>query len=113
MEIKAIFHIDEIDKWKLVIGNVNNLCDGIDMNHSHIEILANSSSVKMLVLRETIFKSELEALFNRNVKIVACNNSLKGLNISKSDLLNIVEIALIGVKELIEKQSDGFAYIKP
>jgi hypothetical protein len=43
----------------------------------------------------------------------ACNNLLIGVNIQRSELLPFVNVVPIGVKELIEKQLDGFAYIKP
>ncbi len=113
MKIKAVFHIDQNEKWKLLIGNVNNLYKGIDNKRLVITIVANSVAVSMYKERESIFKKELEELHNMGVRICACNNALNGMHIEKSEVMKIVEVVPIGVKEIIDRQLDGFAYIKP
>ena len=45
MKIKAIFHIDECEKWDLLLTNVENLLKGIDIKDSQVEIVANSKAV--------------------------------------------------------------------
>ena len=32
LERKVIFHIDELNKWKLLLKNISNLLDDIDIN---------------------------------------------------------------------------------
>ena len=113
MKIKAVFHIDENEKWKLVIGNVRNLYNGLKEQEFEIEILANSVAVEMYKSASTIYKSDFEELKELGIKMCACNNSLVGMNIQRSELLGFITVVPIGVKELIEKQLDGFAYIKP
>lgn len=110
---KVIFHVDELDKWKLLLKNVSNLLDAIDVNEYSIEVLANSEAVKFY---DSNFNSDISVIQNLNsngVKFVACNNALTANNIKKENLIYFIEVVPVGVLELINKQSEGYAYIKP
>ena len=56
MQIKAVFHIDETEKWKLVIGNIKNLIKALTDTPFEIEIVANSVAV---------FEYKKEAVFSQ------------------------------------------------
>jgi len=45
MKIKIVFHIDEMEKWELLIANIKNLANGINIEDSEVEIVANSKAV--------------------------------------------------------------------
>lgn len=110
---KVIFHVDEIDKWKLLLKNVTNLLDVIDVNEYSIEVLANSEAVKFY---DYNFNSDIKVMEDLNingVKFLACNNALTANKIKKEDLIYFIEVVPVGVLELINKQSEGYAYIKP
>jgi intracellular sulfur oxidation DsrE/DsrF family protein len=47
------------------------------------------------------------------VQFVACRNSLVGNKIDEKVLPGFVKVVPAGVTELIKKQSEGYAYIKP
>ena len=47
------------------------------------------------------------------VHFIACRNSLVGNKIDEKLLPNFVEVVPSGVTELIKKQAEGYAYIKP
>jgi intracellular sulfur oxidation DsrE/DsrF family protein len=113
MGIKVVFHVDEVDKWGLVIANVKNLLNGIEIDQSAIEIVANSKAVSRYVKTQENEETIFEELSKKGVLIVACNNALNSLSIKKETLYSFVKIVPIGVKELIEKQQEGYAYIKP
>lgn len=113
MKIKVIFHIDENEKWKLLISNVRNLYKGIQNQEYEIEVLANSVAVEMFKVSNSVYKNDFDELNKLGVRICACNNSLIGMNIQKTELMEFINVVPIGVKELIEKQLNGFAYIKP
>ena len=55
----------------------------------------------------------MRELNNKGVNFVGCNNSLNSLNLKKEDLINFVNIVPVGVLELIIKQEEGYAYVKP
>lgn len=115
LEYKVIFHIDEINKWKLVLRNVGNLLNGIDNEKLYIEVLANSEAVKYYVENRDsdAIINNMENLYIKGVKFVACNNALMAYEINKDNIIHFVEIVPAGVVELVKKQSIGYVYIKP
>ena len=115
MPIKVVFHIDEMPKWKLLLNNVANLMKSFDETDvKTIEVLANSEAVKAYA--EDRFGDTLLAmdhLAKQGVRFVACNNALNRLQIAKEKLYPFVDIVPAGVRELVDRQMDGYAYIKP
>ena len=114
-EYKVVFHIDELSKWKLLLGNVSNLLKAIDYKKFNIEVLANAEAVKYYDTTQDIDAdiNSMEDLNNRGIEFVACNNALMANKIEKHNIVSFVDIVPAGVLELVEKQSEGYAYIKP
>ncbi len=112
---KVIFHIDEIHKWKLLLGNVSNLLNGIGDEEICIEVLANSEAVKNYDIKQDLNAdiNTMESLKLKGVKFVACNNALNIFDIRKENVIYFVDIVPAGVVELVKKQREGYAYIKP
>ena len=112
---KAIFHVDEIEKWNMVIHNVQNMLNFYTQNEQsyHIEILANGPAVKEYKMEGANHGKDLASLSGDHVILKACNNALKSLKISHEDLFDFVMVVPAGVVELVEKQDEGYAYIKP
>ena len=112
---KVIFHIDELNKWKLLLKNISNLLDAVDINKITIEVLANSEAVKFYKSNQVLELdvNAMEKLNSKGVKFVACNNALMANNIKKEDLINFIDVVPVGILELINKQSEGYSYIKP
>ena len=115
VKYKVIFHIDEISKWKLLLANVSNLLTAVGNENFIVEVLANSEAVKYFdtTLNLATGINIMEDLHTKGVKFVACNNALKIYNIEKINIINFVSIVPAGVLELVERQHEGYAYIKP
>lgn len=112
---RVIFHIDEMPKWKLLLHNVKNLIVSYgDADAFAIEVLANSEAVKGYASGDDpVLHDRMETLHEQGVVFAACNNALTSLNIPKEQLFLFVTVVPAGVRELTERQMDGYAYIKP
>lgn len=112
---KAVFHIDENKKWKLLLANVSNLLDAIDGESYDVEVVANSEAVKYYDTGQNLDTdvNTMKELMEKGVMFVACNNALRTNKIEKGQILDYVKVVPAGVLELVEKQSEGYAYIKP
>ena len=111
---KVIFHIDESGKWDLLLKNVANLLALADTQTSRIEVLANSEAVRELKNEPANpHLSSIERLFVQGVLFAACNNALNALGIRARELAPFVRVVPAGVLELVERQEQGYAYIKP
>ncbi len=116
MRQKVVFHIDEMLKWKLLLHNVKNLLSSYTDSASEVdvEVLANGEAVQAYVLDgDDSLKSHMDVLSNSGVVFAACNNALTGYHIPKEQLLAFIRIVPAGVRELIDRQAEGYAYIKP
>ena len=134
MEIKVIFHIDEAPKWDLLLHNVANLISAyalerpavcregskkelvVSANQAdlQLEVLANSMAVQGYMTDAIDADAELmQQLAKQGVRFVACANALAGLQIQPEQLHSFVTVVPAGVRELVERQREGFAYIKP
>lgn len=110
---KVIFHIDEICKSKLVLGNINNLIKDLGEENLQIELLANSEGVKLMLIDSNEFLEQLNNLNLKNVVFSACANSLHQMNLNEKQLFDFCTTVPSGVGELVIKQSSGYVYIKP
>ncbi|WP_100487349.1 DsrE family protein [Sporolactobacillus pectinivorans] len=106
---RVIFHIDEEDKWPLLLGNVKNLLASQDL--AEIEVVANAAAVAAYQSKE--FVTQMTDLNGQGVQFVACQNALNAQHISKEDLLKFVSVVPAGIVELVKKQNSGYVYIKP
>lgn len=112
--LKVVFHIDDESMWSMVLGNVKNLLVQVNYEEIDIEVLGNGNSVKKYDVNvDNDDMNLMKDLSKKNVKFVACNNSMNGLKLKKEDLYSYVSIVPAGVLELIEKQNEGYTYIKP
>lgn len=109
----VIFHIDEMMKSKLVLGNITNLITDLGEENLEIELLANSEAVKLMLKASNEFSRQLSSLKLKNVTFAACANSLRQMNLNKDLLFDFCIVVPSGVGELVIKQSNGYAYIKP
>lgn len=115
---KVIFHVDESDRWPMVLTNVENMVKYGCGEHIlfEIEILANSEAVRQLTAQgaaQAELEERMEELSRSGVRFAGCRNAMRGLNIGPDDLLPLVQTVPSGVVELTLRQEQGYAYIRP
>ena len=111
---KLVFHIDEADKWPLVLGNIKNFLNGIGDQSYDINIVANAGAVTCISENGLQIIKEIQLLTLRNVQINFCKIALHGNNISENTVPNYIKIVPSGIKRIAELQiNEGCAYIKP
>ena len=115
-EYRVIFHIDERSKWKLLLGNVENLLQAADSYEDcqsiTVEVLANSEAVMEYAPARSAgsYSAQMAGLHQRGVTFAACRN---GNCLTETDLEDFVVAVPAGVMELVKRQAQGYGYIKP
>ena len=71
LERRVIFHIDEMNKWNMVLKNADNLLNSVDGENIKIEILANGEAVQYYEKNMEKRYANMKALHHRSVKFVA------------------------------------------
>jgi intracellular sulfur oxidation DsrE/DsrF family protein len=77
------------------------------------EVVLYNQGLELVMKNNTKYQSRLQALKSKGVKFVVCENTLKNRKISKDAFPEIlVEYTPAGIAEIVEKQEQGWSYIK-
>ncbi len=111
---KVIFQVSDADpkKWHLALNNAKNVQADLGKGNTEIEIVAYGPGIAMLKMDSEVGNRITEAA-GTGVKIVACENTMKGQKLTKDDMLANISYVKAGVVELMQKQQEGYAYIRP
>nr|WP_320131539.1 DsrE family protein [uncultured Holophaga sp.] len=110
MGYRVLIHIDEAEKWPLALGNARNLLEAA-AEPVDLRIIANGRAVLTFASGE--HREAMAGLQEQGVRIQACRNALKALRVEEQSLPEGVEVVPAGVLELVERQREGFAYLRP
>jgi intracellular sulfur oxidation DsrE/DsrF family protein len=99
-------------KWIMALGNAKNAQNELGANNVDIEIVAYGPGVEMLRFETTLGDRIAEAL-RTGIKIVACESTMKSLNLTHDDMYPNIGYVSAGVIELMKRQAQGWAYIRP
>ena len=99
-------------KWNLALNNAKNVQTDLGKGNTEIEIVAYGPGIGMLKLESEVGNRVKEAV-GAGVKIVACENTMTSQKLTKDDMFSNIGYVKAGVVELMQKQQDGYAYIRP
>lgn len=111
---KVVFHVsdEETKKWHLVVNNATNVLSYLGKDNVAMEIVVYGPAIGMLK-----FESEagpgLQNLMEMGAKVIACERTMHGDHLTPDDMLPQIGYTHTGVAYLIEKQKQGYAYIRP
>ncbi len=112
---RAIYQLDTNDP-KIVekaFHNINNaLNDPRLKGKIEIEVVTFSTGTD-IVLKGSKYENDLRSLVLNGVTVAQCNNSLKQHNISRDQVLDFIAVVPSGNGELIIREGDGWAIVKP
>ena len=111
---KIVIQVSDNDpaKWSLALNNAKNLQDDVGAANVDIEIVAYGPGINMLKLESSAGARIADAL-TANVKVLACENTMRGQKLSREDMLPALGFVPAGVTEIMTKQSQGWAYLRP
>src|SRR5271169_5493608 len=116
-KLKVIFHVNETEQWSTALGYIINLLRDVGEGAADIVVLANGASVAAYAYSEKV--DTMEMLSEKGVRFLACRNSLKkmcaegAVCINEEALPPFITIVPAGITEIIRKQHEGYAYVKP
>lgn len=111
---RVVFQVSdgEPGKWELTLNNVRNLQKEAGNEKANIEIVAYGPGVGMLK-RDSKVAQKVQDALAAGVKIVACENTMNAMHLTKDDMLPNIGYVPSGVFEVMRKQEEGYAYIRP
>ncbi len=99
-------------KWNLALNNAKNVQQELGASKVDIEIVAYGPGIGMLKADATTGNRVSEAI-QSGIRVVACENTMTSLKLTKADMNPAVGYAPSGVVEIMRLQGQGWAYIRP
>jgi len=111
---KVVIQVSDNDpaKWNLALNNARNLQADLGQKNVEIEIVAYGPGIGMLK-SESVVGNRIDEALKSGVKVVACENTMRGQKLVKDDMLPGIDYVGAGVVEIMQKQQQGWAYLRP
>jgi len=111
---RVVMQVSDNDpgKWNLALNNAKNLQADLGAANVEIEIVAYGPGIGMLKAESVVGNRIGEAL-GHGVKVSACENTVHGQKLVKADMLDGIGYVPAGVVEIMQKQQQGWAYLRP
>lgn len=103
---------DDSAKWHLALNNAENIQNTLGRAQVHIEIIAYGPGLAMLHL-ESVVGSRLNDAMDTGIAFKACRNSMRAAGLRESDLFPRVGYVDSGVLAIVNRQHQGWSYIRP
>jgi intracellular sulfur oxidation DsrE/DsrF family protein len=98
--------------WNLALNNARNLQADLGASNVQIEIVAYGPGIGMLKMDSPV-ADRIAAAKDAGVTILACENTMKGQKLAREDMLGGIGYVGAGVIEIMQKQQEGWAYLRP
>jgi intracellular sulfur oxidation DsrE/DsrF family protein len=117
---KIVYHLTEpgAEKAKAVLGNIRNHIKGVGgwQNIQALELVVHGAALKSFLRQDMDpeVRRGLEMLQTEGMAFGACANTIKGLQITLTDVAEgAKELPQGGVVRVMELQDQGYVYIRP
>lgn len=98
--------------WNLALNNVKNVQKDLGKDNVDLEIVAYGPGIGMLKADSEV-ANRIEEAVDSGVKVVACENTMHGQKLTKEDMNPKVGYVKAGVVEILQRQQQGYAYLRP
>ena len=114
VKYKVIFQVSDNDpaKWNLTLNNAKNVQTDLGKQNVEIEIVAYGPGLNMLKA-ESAVAGRVNAALDESVAVVACDNTMYNMKLTNADLIGGIGHVKAGVVQLMERQRQGWNYIRP
>lgn len=111
---KVVFQVSDADpkKWNLALNNMQNVQQGLGKDNVEVELVVYGPGIGMLKA-ESLEGNRVNDALATGVKVVACETTMHALKLTKDDMLASIGYVPGGVIELMKREKEGWAYIRP
>lgn len=103
---------DDTKKWNTVLNNAHNVQVDLGKDNVQIEIVAYGPGIGMLKA-ESLVANRVQEAMSDHINFVACGNTMKAQGLTKDDMIDKIDYAQAGIVRLMQRQQQGWIYIRP
>jgi len=111
---RVVIQVSDADpqKWNLALNNAKNVQADLGVDKTEIEIVAYGPGIGMLKA-DAIVANRVEDAVAAGIKVVACENTMRAQKIVRDDMHGKIQYVGAGVVEIMRRQQQGWAYLRP
>lgn len=98
--------------WNLALNNAKNIQKDLGKDNVVLEIVAFGPGINMLKADSEVGNRIAEA-DESGVGVMACENTMRNQKLNKQDMLASVRYVPSGVVNILQRQQQGYAYLRP
>ncbi|CAB1129204.1 DrsE domain-containing protein [Candidatus Hydrogenisulfobacillus filiaventi] len=113
MAYRVVFHLNaaDPDAHRKALANIANLLN--ELPDAVVELVVQGDALDLVLTGRSAAAAELDRLQEQGVRVAACANTMRARAVTAAELLAGVSVVPSGVGELVRRQQEGWAYIKP
>lgn len=111
---RVVFHVGDADPstWKQAFNNARNVQKSFSKNNIAIALVIQGNAIGAARSDSPVAESIAEAIA-AGMEVIVCENTMKERSLKREDMHRKVGYTPFGVVEIMKKQQEGWAYIKP
>lgn len=111
---RVVLQVSDADpgKWNLALNNARNIQHDLGKENVDIEIVAYGPGLPMLKADSKVAGRLAQAL-DDSVALLACENTMHNTKVTKADMYDGIGFVKAGVVHIMQRQREGWAYVRP
>ena len=113
---RVVMHLNSGDEkvQRGALNNIRHLYQELGRERLQLELVVHGAGLSLFTKNVTTLGQELAQLkADYGVHYIACSNTMKAMKITRDDLIGEVEDTVPAMVRLMERQEQGWVYIKP
>lgn len=98
--------------WNQAMNNARNVQQMLGRDNVAIEIVVYGHGISMARFDSPV-AARVASTAEAGIDVVVCENTMKGQKLTRDDMSDKVKFVPAGVVEIMTRQQEGWAYIKP
>ncbi|NTV88392.1 MAG: hypothetical protein HGA21_16840 [Burkholderiaceae bacterium] len=99
-------------RWNLALNVAGNAQKELGADKVQVEIVAFGPGIGMLKF-DAVTANRVNDAIKSGVKVVACENTMSAQKLVKADMNPAISYVPAGVIQIMNRQNDGWAYVRP
>jgi hypothetical protein len=98
--------------WNLALNNAKNIQKDVGKDKVDLEIVAFGPGINMLKADSEV-ANRIDEAVEAGVQVLACQNTMRNQKLNKEDMHEKVNYVSSGVVEIMQRQQQGYTYLRP
>jgi len=111
---KLVVQVSEANPatWNLALNNIKNIQKDLGKDNVELELVAYGPGIAMLKAESEV-SNRIDEAVDSGVHVMACENTMHGQKLGKAYINARIGYVKSGVGEILQRQEQGYAYLRP